>query len=188
MRAIIPFGIFENTVNEGTAFSSIRYSKDDVETAFHSLEDELGDYYYIDKSNTEISLEWSMKKGPLEVVPSADNVGFDFDHAVFSKNLIRNLSHNPDSTGPGFTKTEIEKAIAQTHYKAVFQENVKVNSDNFNIEILVNENWNSTELTITGKIDGDSVNINASNVNTDIILETIIEQLYLGVANRIYYT
>jgi len=45
----------------------------------------------------------------------------------------------------------------------------------------------STELTVTGEIDEDSVDLSDADIDTDEILEKITEELYGGVARRIDY-
>ena len=188
MRSITPFDNFKATINEETAVNLVGYTKSDVETAFRNIEDDLSDYYSIDEGNTSISLEWDVKYGSsLEVDCLINNIEFDFNHSGFSGALIRNLSQDPDSTGPRFSKSEIERAIGEVHYNAVFQENIDVNSRDFSTSISVEQDRNSTELTVTGEIDEDSVDLSDADIDTDEILEKITEELYRGVSRRIDY-
>jgi hypothetical protein len=188
MKSITSFESFKNTVNEETAVNLQGYTKDDVETAFRGIEDDLSDYYSIDSNNTSISLEWDVKYGSsLEVECTVNNIEFDFDHSSFSRALIRSISQDPDSTGPRFTKAEIERAISEAHHDAVFQENIEMNSSDFATRILVEQNRFSTELTVTGEIEEDSADLSEADIDTDVILEKIIDELYGGVARRIDY-
>jgi len=189
MRSVTSFNNFKSTLNEETTVNLQGYTKDDVETAFRGIEDDLSDYYSVDERETSISLKWNVNAyGSLEVECSINNIEFDFDHSGFARALIRNLSHDPDSTGPRFNKTEIERAISEVHHNAVFQEKIKVNSGDFATRIFVEQNRTSTELTVTGEIDEDSVDLSDADIDTDVILEEIIEKLYGTIARRIDYT
>ena len=63
-----------------------------------------------------------------------------------------------------------------------------MNSGDFATRIFVEQNRTSTELTVTGEIDEDSVDLSDADINTDVILEEIIEKLYGTIVNRIDYT
>jgi len=189
MRSVTSFNNFKSTLNEETTVNLQGYTKGDVETAFRGIEDDLSDYYSVDERETSISLEWNVNAyGSLEVECSFNNMEFHFDHSGFARALIRDLSHDPDSTGPRFNKTEIERAISEVHHSAVFQEKIKVNSGDFATRIFVEQNRTSTELTVTGEIDEDSVDLSDADIDTDVILEEIIEKLYGTIARRIDYT
>ena len=188
MRSITPFDNFKATINEETAVNLVGYTKSDVEEAFRGIEDDLSDYYSIDEGNTSISLEWDVKYGSsLEVECLINSIEFDFNHSGFAGALIRNLSQDPDSIGPRFSKAEIERAISEAHHDAVFQENIKVDPNDFATRIFVQQDRYSTELTVTGEIDEDSVDLSDADIDTDEILEKITEELYGGVARRIDY-
>ena len=189
MRSITSFDNFKNDLNEETEISTIWYTKEDVENAFLSLKDDLSDYYYINSKDTVISLDWNIDSyGDLKVECLIDLIIFDFDNSSFTRDLIRNLSHDKDSKGPTFSKDEIKRAIYEVDYDAVFIENIELDPSNIATNISVNQNNRSTELTVTGEIDEDSVNMSRSIINTDKILEKIVEELYTSVARRIDYT
>jgi hypothetical protein len=189
MRSITSFDNFKNDLNEETEISTIWYTKDDVENAFLSIKDDLSDYYSINTNDTDISLDWNIDSyGNLKVECLIDNIIFDFDNSSFTRDLIRNLSHDTDSKGPTFSKDEIKRAVYEVDYDAVFIENIDLDSSNIVTNISVNQNNRSTELTVTGEIDEDSVNMSQSIIDTDKILEKILEELYTSVARRIDYT
>ena len=56
-----------------------------------------------------------------------------------------------------------------------------------NTSIEVEEDRNSTELTVTGKIEEDSVDFSDAEIDNEAILERIQEELLKGIANRIDY-
>ena len=188
MRSITSFDNFRNSLNEETAVNLRGYTSDDVETAFRAVEDDLSDYYSVDDSDVKVTLEWTLKYGSLDVESNLDYVGFDFDVSGFTRQLMRNLEQDPESKGPRFSKEEVERAIGSAHSKYdVFAESIDINVNTVNTSIEVEEDRNSTELTVTGKIEEDSVDFSDAEIDNEAILERIQEELLKGIANRIDY-
>jgi hypothetical protein len=189
MKSITSFNNFNNSLNEETEVDSRGYSKFDVENAFRSIEDDLADYYSIDEDSASIKLDWTLKYGSLDVESSLDHIEFDFDVSGFTRALIRNLEQNDESKGPRFSKSEIERAIATADHKFdVFAESIDFNINEIDTNIEVNENRDSTELTVTGSVDEDSVDLSEAKIDTDAIIERIGEELLKGIINKIDYT
>ena len=188
MRSITPFDNFKATLNEETAVNLQGYTKGDVEHAFRNVESNLSDYYSIDAPSAKITLDWSIKYGSLDVESSLDSVEFEFDVSGFTTYLIGNLEQNDKSKGPRFNKSEIERAINEANHKFdVFVESIDFNINEVNTSIEVNENRYSTELTVTGFVDDDSVDLSEAKIDTDAIIERIQEELLRGIINRIDY-
>jgi hypothetical protein len=188
MRSITPFDNFKATLNEETAVNLQGYTKDDVEAAFRNIGDNLFDYYSIDPPTAKITLDWSIKYGSLDVESSLDSVEFEFDVSGFTRELTRNLEQNDESKGPRFNKSEIERAIEAANHKFdVFVESIDFNINGINTSIEVTENRYSTELTVTGFVDDDSVDLSEAKIDTDAIIERIQEELLKGIINRIDY-
>lgn len=189
MRNIEEFGNFKNTINEETTTNLKGYTKDDVETAFRSIEDNLHEYYSIDENSAKIVLEWTLKYGSLDVESALDHVEFEFDISGFTRELIRNLSQDPDSKGPRFDKGEIERSIVEANHRFyVFPESIDFNINEIETTLEVSENRYSTELTVTGKIETDSLDLSEAKIDTDTIIERITEELLSGIARRIDFT
>ena len=189
MKSITPFNNFNNSLNEGTEVDPRGYSKVDVENAFRNIEDDLSDYYSIDEDSASIKLDWTLKYGSLDVESSLDNIEFDFDVSGFTRALIRNLEQNDESKGPRFNKFEIERAIATADHKFdVFSESIDFNINEISTTVEVNENRYSTELTVTGKLEDDSVDLSDAQIDADAIIERIEEELLKGIINKIDYT
>jgi hypothetical protein len=188
MRSITSFDNFKATLNEETAVNLQGYTKDDVEAAFRNIEDTLSDYYSIDENNVKITLDWTLKYGSLDVESAVDHVEFNFDTSGFGRQLMRSLEQDPEAKGPRFNKSEIERAInsANTKYD-VFAESIDFNVNELNSTIEVNEDRYSTELTVSGKLDEDSIDLSEAEIDNDAIIERIIEELLKGIANRIDY-
>ena len=189
MKSITSFDNFKNSLNEETGVDPRGYSKVDVENAFRSIEDDLSDYYSIDEDSASIKLDWTLKYGSLDVESSLDNIEFDFDVSGFTRALIRNLEQNDESKGPRFSKSEIERAIATADHKFdVFAESIDFNINEISTTVEVNENRFSTELTVTGKLEDDSVDLSDAQIDADAIIERIEEELLKGIINKIDYT
>lgn len=188
MKSITPFENFTSDVNEDSS-STIMYTTDDVRNAFAEVEDDITDYYSVDEDSARITLSWNLRYGDLDVEGSLDNLEFEFDINGFGRDLLRNISHDGDTKGPTFTKDEVMTAIDSAHYdKDIFLGSFDYNINLANVSIEVDENRDSTELTVKGKLEEDSVDINDGKVDISDIIETIIEELLKGVARRIDYT
>lgn len=188
MKSIKPFENFTSDVNEDSS-GTIMYTTDDVRNAFADIEGDIMDYYSADEDSAKITLSWNLKYGDLDVEGSLDNLEFEFDVNGFGRALLRNISHDDDTKGPTFTKDEVMTAIDSAHhFKGVFVDSFDYNINLANVSIEVDENRDSTELTVKGKLEEDSVDINDAKVDTSDIIETIIQELLKGVARRIDYT
>lgn len=189
MRTISSFDNFKSTLNEETIVNSVGYSKVDIENAFRSIEDNITEYYSIDSPNARITLDWTLKYGSLDVESSMEHVEFNFDVSGFTRELIRNLEQNDEDKGPRFNKYEIEKAINKADLNFdVFAESIDFNINGINTNIEVSQNRYSTELTVTGSLDDDSVDLDEAKIDTDAIIERIQEELIKEIINRIDYT
>jgi hypothetical protein len=189
MKSITTFDNFRPTLNEETTANPVGYNKVDVENAFRNIEDDLSDHYSIDEDSASIKLDWTLKYGSLDVESSLDHIEFDFDVSGFTRALIRNLEQNDGSKGPRFSKSEIERAISIADSKFdVFGESIDFNINEINTNIEVNENRYSTELTVTGSVDEDSVDLSEAKIDTDAIIERIQEELLKGIINKIDYS
>jgi hypothetical protein len=187
MNRITPFNDFNSGINE--AGSIERYTTDDVRNAFADVESDLSDYYSVDDDSVKITLEWNLKYGDLDVESSLDSIEFEFDTTSFIREILRNLSHDEDTKGPTFTKDEISSAIDHANYnKDIFLDNFRYNVNNADTEIEVDENRYSTELTVKGKLVEDSVSSEDYDIDSEGIIDGIIEELLKGVARRIDFT
>ena len=188
MERITSFKDFGTNVNEDSN-SILRYTTDDVRNAFSEIEDNLTDYFSVDEDSAKITLEWNLKYGTLDVESSLDHVEFEFDVNSFTRAILRNLSHDEDTKGPTFTKDEISNAIDHANYnKDIFLDNFKYNINDASTTIEVEENRYSTELTVKGKLVDDSIDIEDADIDTEEIIDGIIEELLKGVARRIDFT
>lgn len=189
MRIVASFNNFRSRLNEETAVALKGYTKDDVENAFRAVEDDLSDYYSVDEDNVKVTLEWTLKYGSLDIESSLDHVEFNFDVSGFTRLLVRNLEQDPEAKGPRFSKEEVERAIEASHNRFdVFVENIEVNVNDANTTLEVQEDRYSTELTVTGKLEEDSLDVSDASINTEEILERIIAELYKTVASRIDFS
>jgi hypothetical protein len=189
MGIVASFNNFRSRLNEETAVGLKGYTKDDVENAFRAVEDDLTDYYSVDEDNVKVTLEWTLKYGSLDIESSLDHVEFNFDVSGFTRLLVRNLEQDPEAKGPRFSKEEVERAIEASHNRFdVFVENIEVNVNDVNTTLEVNEDRYSTELTVTGKLEEDSLDVSDASINTEEILERIITELYKTVASRIDFS
>ena len=188
MKSITSFESFTSDVNENSS-GAIMYTTDDVRNAFAEVEGDIKDYYAVDEDSAKITLSWNLRYGDLDVEGALDHLEFEFDINGFGRNLLRNISHDEDTKGPTFTKDEVMTAIDSAHYnKDVFLGSFDYNINSANVSIEVDENRDSTELTVTGKLEDDSIDINDGEVDASDIIEAIIEELLKGVARRIDYT
>ena len=188
MKSITSFKNFTSDVNEDSS-GTIVYTTDDVRNAFAGIEGDIMDYYSVDEDSARITLSWNLKYGDLDVEGSLDHLEFEFDVNGFGRAFLRNISHDVDTKGPTFTKDEVMTAIDLAHHdKDIFLGSFDYNINLANVSIEVDENRYSTELTVKGKLEEDSVDINDAKVDTSDIIETIIQELLKGVARRIDYT
>ena len=189
MGSVTSFNNFRSRLNEETAVNLKGYTKEDVENAFRAVEDDLSDYYSVDEDNVKVTLEWTLKYGSLDIESSLDHVEFNFDVSGFSRLLVRNLEQDPESKGPRFSKEEVERAIDSSHNRFdVFAENIKININSVDTTLEVNEDRYSTELTVTGKLFEDSLDVSDAEIDKEEILERIITELYKTVASRIDFS
>lgn len=194
MRNIKEFDNFKSDLKEEVSFNPINYTKqgytkDDVETAFRSIEDDLSDYYSIDESSANVKLDWTLKYGSLDVESSLDSVEFEFDVSGFTRALMRNISQDSDLKGPKFNKEEIEKAIGEADYKFnVFAESINFNVKDINTTLEVNENRYSTELTVTGYVEADDIDLSYAKIDTDAIIKRIQEELLNGISKKMDFS
>ena len=177
-------------VNEETRSAISGYTSVDVENAFRNVEDDLSDYYSLKEDSIKITLDWTLKYGSLDVVSELDHAELEFDIPGFTRHLIRSLEHDPDSKGPRFDKSEIERAISEADHKFdVFAESADFNINDVDTTIDVTQDRYSTELTVTGKLeDNYSLDLSDAKIDTDAIIERINEELLRGVARRIDFS
>jgi hypothetical protein len=188
MKSIKPFKNFISDVNENSSGITM-YTTDDVRNAFADVEDDIKDYYAVDEDSAKVTLSWNLRYGDLDIEGALDHLEFEFDTSGFGRALLRNISHDEDTKGPTFTKDEIQNAIDSAAFsKDIFLESFDYNINSANISIEVNENRDSTELRVSGKLDEDSIDIDDAKVDTSDIIEAIIEDLLRGIAKRIDYT
>ncbi len=189
MENVASFDNFRSNLNEETALELKGYSKDDVENAFRAVEDDLSDYYSVDDSSVKVTLEWTLKYGNLDIESSLDSVEFNFDDSGFTRQLVRSLEQDPESKGPRFSKYEVEKAIKNSNVRYdVFAESININVNDVNTTIEVDEDKYSSQLTVTGIIVEDSIDYSDAKIDTENILERIIEELYKTIPDRINYS
>lgn len=185
MKRLTSFNNFLNPLNE----AEVMYTTDDVRNAFSEIEEDIHEYYSVDEDSAKITLSWSLRYNDLDVEGSLDHLEFEFYSKGFISDLLRNLSHDEDTKGPTFTKDEISSAIESAVYsKDIFLDNFSYNINNADIDISVEENSHSTELTVTGKLVEDSIDLSDGKVDTEDIIDGIIEELLKGVAKRIDYS
>jgi hypothetical protein len=188
MKSIKQFKNFISDVNENSSGTTM-YTTDDVRNAFADVEDDIKDYYAVDEDSAKVTLSWNLRYGDLDIEGALDHLEFEFDTSGFGRALLRNISHDEDTKGPTFTKYEIQNAIDSAAFsKDIFLESFDYNINSANISIEVNENRDSTELRVSGKLDEDSIDIDDAKVDTSDIIEAIIEDLLRGIAKRIDYT
>ena len=188
MKSITTFKNFTSDVNEDSS-GTIMYTTDDVRNAFADIEGDIMDYYSVDEDSANITLSWNLRYGDLDVEGSLDHLEFEFDVNVFGRDFLRHISHDEDTKGPTFTKDEVMTAIDSAHHnKDIFLGSFDYDINLANVSIEVDENRYSTELTVKGKLEEDSIDINDAKVDTSDIIETIIQELLEGVARRIDYT
>jgi hypothetical protein len=187
MKSITSFKNFTLEVNENSS-GTIMYTTDDVRNAFANVEDDIKDYYAVDEDSARITLSWNLKYGDLDIEGDLDHLEFEFDTSGFRRALLRNISHDEDTKGPTFTKDEIQNAIDSAAYnKDIFLGSFNYNINSANVSIEVDENRDSTELTVRGKLEEDSIDVNDADVDTSDIIEAIIEELLKGISKRIDY-
>lgn len=188
MKSITSFKNFTSDVNENSSGTTM-YTTDDVRNAFADAEDDIKDYYSVDEDSASVTLSWNLRYGDLDIEGSLDHLEFEFDVNGFGRDLLRHISHDEDTKGPTFTKDEVLTAIDSAHHnKDVFLGSFDYNINLANVSIEVDENRYSTELTVKGKLEEDSIDINDAKVDTSDIIEAIIEELLKGIAKRIDYT
>lgn len=186
MRRLTPFENFSQPLNE----AEIMYTTDDVRNAFADIEDDIKDYYTVDDDSAKITLSWSLRYGTnFDVESSLDHIEFEFDIYAFGRDLTRYLSHDEDTKGPTFTKDEVLTAIDSAAYsKDIFLGSFEYNVNNAKTTIEAEEDSYSTEVTIRGKLEDDSIDVDDAKVDTEDIIDAIIEELLKGVAKRIDYS
>lgn len=186
MERISSFEDFSQPLNE----AEIMYTTDDVRNAFADVEDDIKGYYTVDDDTVKITLSWSLRYGTnFDVESSLDAVEFEFDIYAFGRDLTRHLSHDEDTKGPTFTKDEVLNAIDTVAFsKDIFLGSFEYNVNKAKTSIEAEENSYSTEVTIKGKLEDDSIDVDDAEVDTEDIIDAIIEELLRGVAKRIDYS